>query len=162
MLKRLPLLIAVIVLAEWLGVFIVKNFLAAALIAYGRDEASRDLAAGYAPSNPLVVAAWGEFLLYRADPPQAEAGIAELRRAAALSPRDYRFWLELGRGDETIGEDARAEQALRRAVELAPRYFETRWALANFLLRVRADGTGAPRFSRGGPGFRREFFAPRS
>jgi tetratricopeptide (TPR) repeat protein len=135
MLKRLPILIAVIVLAVWVGNFIVKNFMAVSLIAYGQDEVSRDLAIGYAPANPLVVAARGKFLLYRAAPPQEEEAITELRRAAALSPYDFRFWLELGRGYEAIGDSARAEPALRRAVELAPRYFETRWSVANFLLR---------------------------
>jgi hypothetical protein len=134
--KRLPLLIAVIALAVWLGNFIINNFLATSLIAYGDTEASRDAAIGYAPSNPLVIAARGKYLLYRAEPPRPEEAIAELRRATLASPRDYRFWLELGRAYENIGDIAGAEKALERAVELAPRYFETRWAQANFLLRT--------------------------
>jgi tetratricopeptide (TPR) repeat protein len=136
MLKRLPLLIAVIALAVWVGDFIVKNFLAASLIAYGEDGASRDRAVAYAPSNPLVVAARGKYLLYRAEPPREEEAIAELQRATLLAPRDYRFWLELGRAYENTGKTDLAEKALRRSVELAPRYFETRWAFANFLLRA--------------------------
>lgn len=136
MLKRLPLLIAVAALSVWLGNFIVNNFLATSLIAYGDTEASREAAIGYAPSNPLVIAARGKYLLYRAEPPRPEEAIAELRRAALASPRDYRFWLELGRAYENVGDNAGAEKALGRAVELAPRYFETRWAQANFLLRV--------------------------
>jgi len=136
MFKRLPLLIAVAVLAVWLGNFIIGNFLAASLIAYGEDGASRDQAVGYAPSNPLVVAARAKFLLYRAEPPRQEEAIAELQRATLLSPRDYRFWLELGRAYENTGAADRAEKTLRRAVQLAPRYFETRWAFANFLLRT--------------------------
>ncbi len=136
MLKRLPLLIAVTALAVWLGKFSINNFLASSLIAYGEGGASRDAAAGYAPSNPLVIAARGKYLLYRAEPPRPEEAIAELQRAVAASPRDYRFWLELGRAYENSGELGRAERALQRSVELAPRYFETRWAFANFLLRV--------------------------
>ncbi len=136
MLKRLPLLIAVIALAVGLGNFIVKNFLAASLIAYGDTDASRDLAADYAPSNPLVIAARGKYLLYRAEPSRPEEAVAELQRAVVASPRDYRFWLELGRAYESVGEVARAEKALQRAVELAPRYFETRWTMANFRLRT--------------------------
>jgi hypothetical protein len=135
MLKRLPLLIAVIALAIWLSDFIIKNFLAVSLIAYGEDGASRDRAVAYAPSNPRVIAARGKYLLYRADPPRDQEAIAELQRATLLTPRDYRFWLELGRAYENTGKADRAEKALRRAVELAPRYFETRWAFANFLLR---------------------------
>jgi tetratricopeptide (TPR) repeat protein len=136
MLKRLPLLIAVLALAVWLGNSIVKNFLATSLIVYGEDAGSRDQAVAYAPSNPAVVAARGKYWLYRADPPRPAEAISELQRAAALSPRDYRFWLELGRAYENTGEENRAETALRRAVALAPRYFETRWALANLLLRA--------------------------
>lgn len=140
MLKRLPLLIAIIALAIWLGDFIIKNFLAASLIAYGEDGASRDQAVAYAPSNSLVIAARGKFLLYRADPPREEEATLALQRATLLAPRDYRFWLELGRAYENTGKTDRAEKALRRAVELAPRYFETRWAFANFLLRMGEAG----------------------
>ncbi|MGH9848794.1 MAG: hypothetical protein ACREBD_02945 [Blastocatellia bacterium] len=136
MLKRLPLLIAVVALAVWLGNFIINNFLATSLIAYGDTEASREAAIGYAPSNPLVIAARGKYLLYRAEPPRPEEAIVELRRATLASPRDYRFWLELGRAYENIGDVAGAEKALEGVVELAPRSFETRWAQANFLLRM--------------------------
>jgi tetratricopeptide (TPR) repeat protein len=136
MFKRLPLLIAVSALTVWLGNFIVKNFLASSLIAYDETAESRDLAVAYSPANPLVIAARGKFLLYRAEPARAEEAMAELQRAVRASPRDYRFWLELGRAYENTGEGARAEKAWLRAVELAPRYFETRWTLANFRLRA--------------------------
>ena len=57
-LKRLPLLAAALLLTGGLGPFIVRNFLATSLIAYGEDAASRDLAVSYAPSSPEVAAAW--------------------------------------------------------------------------------------------------------
>ncbi len=136
MLKRLPLLIAVAALAVWMGDFIVRNFLAASLIEYGQDKASRDAAARRAPNNPAVIAARGKYLLYRADPPRREEAISDLKCAVLASPRDYRFWLELGRAYENIGEASRAETAMQRAADLAPRYFETRWALANLHLRA--------------------------
>jgi tetratricopeptide (TPR) repeat protein len=141
MLKRLPLLIAALALAIWVGAFIIRNFLAASLIAYGQDETSRDAAAHFAPHHPGVIAARGKFLLYRAEPPRPEEAISELRRAVLASPYDYRFWLELGRAYENTGDATRAETALRRATQLAPRYFETRWALANLLLRARRGDT---------------------
>lgn len=133
---RLPVLLAVVILAVWAGNLIVKNFLATSLIAYGEDEATRAQAVAYSPSNPEVVAAQGKYLLYRAEPPRPEEGIAALERAARLSPRDYRFALELGRAYEEAGDPARAEAALARAVEMAPRYFDVRWARGNFLLRA--------------------------
>jgi tetratricopeptide (TPR) repeat protein len=136
MLKRLPLLIAVLLLAVWAGQFIIKNFLAVALIAYGREEASRTAAVAYSPQNAEVLAARGRYLLYRAEPPQLDEAISLLRQAALNSPRDYRFWFEVSKAYEADGRTAQAETALRRAVELAPRYFETRWALANLYMRT--------------------------
>lgn len=135
MLKRVPLLLAVLALAIWLGNFILNNFLGSSLLAYGETGDARDLAASYSPSNPAIIAARGKFLLNRAEPPQPAQGIAELERAAELSPNDYRYWLELGRALDSLGEESRAAKALGRAVELAPRYFDTRWTLANFFLR---------------------------
>ncbi len=133
--KRLPLLITVIALAWLNSNFVIKNLIATSLIAYGEGVASRDLAVTYAPHNQTVRAARGKYLLYRADPPQPAEGIAELEGAANASPFDYRYWLELGRAYETNNQTAQAEQAFSRAQSLAPRYFETHWALANFYLR---------------------------
>lgn len=133
--KRLPLLILVIALVWLQGSFIIKNLLATSLIAYGEQAASRDWAVAYAPYNAAVRAARGKYLLYRAESPNLAEGIAELERATNASPFDYRYWLELGRAYETNQQTAQAEQALKRAQTLAPRYFETHWALANFYLR---------------------------
>ncbi len=133
--KRLPLFIAVLVLALFSGIFIVKQLLATSLVAFGNEADSRALAVTYAPANPQVLAARGKYLLYRADAPQPVEGLAELERAVSASPFDYRFWLELGRGYESDNQTAQAERAYQQARTLAPRYFETHWALANFYLR---------------------------
>lgn len=140
MLKRLPLLIIVVALAIWLGSFIIKNFLGVSLIAYGLadglEDASRDAAVRFASGNPEVLAARGRYLLYRADPPRFAEATGDLERAVQVSPRDYRFRLELAKAYESDGDAARAEATLQTAVELAPKYFETRWALANLRLRL--------------------------
>lgn len=136
MFKRLPLLIAVCALAGWAGSFIVKTFLANSLITYGQGEESRTAAVGYAPNNADVLAARARYLLYRADPPQPEQAIRDLQAAVAASPYDYRYQLELGKAYQGDGQMERAGEALQQAVTLAPRYFETRWALANHQLRT--------------------------
>ncbi len=136
MLKRLPLLIAVLALAGWAGNFIIKNFLATSLIAYGQPGESNDAAVGYAPANAEVLAARARHLLYRADPPRSEDAIADLQKATTASPRDYRYWLELGKAYNSNGQTQQAEASLQKAVELAPRYFEPRWTLANLRLRA--------------------------
>src|SRR2546430_13166042 len=55
--------------------------------------------------------------------------------AVTLSPHDYRYWMELGRGLDATGDTGDAEKALRRAVELAPAYSHPRWYFGNMLLR---------------------------
>lgn len=65
---------------------------------------------------------------------QVEA-IAEYEKAVSLSPNDYRFWMTLGTAYEQAGEPGKAEQALQRAVALAPSYAYPHWYLGNLLLR---------------------------
>jgi tetratricopeptide (TPR) repeat protein len=65
---------------------------------------------------------------------QAKA-IAEYERAVSLSPNDYRLWMSLGTAREQAGDSAKGEQALKRAVALAPSYAYPRWYLGNLLLR---------------------------
>lgn len=62
--------------------------------------------------------------------------LRQYEEAAALSSNDYRLWLELGRVRGQTGDFAGGEQALRRAVELAPFYSSPRWHLGNLLLRT--------------------------
>lgn len=143
---RWVIFLAVLALAGWVGTFIVKQFVATALLAYGETSASRERAVEAAPSNPLVQAAQGKYLLYRAAAPEPAAGLAALERAVVASPFDYRFWLELGRGYAADNQTAAAERALRQALQLAPRYFETHWALANFYLRVDRAAEALPVF----------------
>ena len=133
---RLPVFLAAVVLAVWAGNLIVRHFLATSLIAYGEDGETRARAAAWAPGNPEVLGAQGKYLLYRAEPPRMAEGIAALEAAARLTPRDYRFALELGRAYEEAGDAARAEAALGQAAEMAPRHFDVRWARGNFLLRA--------------------------
>ncbi len=52
-----------------------------------------------------------------------------------LSPSDFRWWIEYGRGREQSGDAPGAEKALQKAVELAPNYTFPRWQLGNFYLR---------------------------
>lgn len=141
--KRLPLLITVFALAVWAGNFILNNFLAVSLVAYGQRDGNQaeslDKAVGYVPANAEVLAARARYWLNQADPPRVTEAISDLQQAVQASPRDYRYQLELGKAYDANGQAAEAEVALQRAVELAPRYFEVWWALAN--LRLRAGKT---------------------
>ena len=70
------------------------------------------------------------------DPREMEEALRQFEEAVRLSPNDYRFWVSLGRAREQAGDSAGGEQALRRAVSLAPSYADPRWHLGNLLLRA--------------------------
>lgn len=61
--------------------------------------------------------------------------LSEYERAVAFAPHDYRLWLALGKARERGGDAAGAELALKKSLELAPRYAQVRWTLGNALLR---------------------------
>ena len=94
-----------------------------------------EMAVGLAPHDPLThwrIAQVSQKLLPLDQ--QAKA-LAEYERAVSLSPNDYRFWMALGTAYEQVGESTKGEQALKRAVALAPSYAYPRWYLGNLLLR---------------------------
>ena len=122
-------------LALYTGWQVGRGYLAEVLVTKGDGGETRALAVEYAPGDPRVLVAKGKYLLFRAESLDPDAGIESLREAVRRSPTDYRYWLELGRGYESTGATVPASRAFHRAIELAPRYFETHWALANFHLR---------------------------
>lgn len=64
-----------------------------------------------------------------------ERSNASFKEAVRLSPHQYRWWAELGRSYEQLGQDDNAEAALRKAVSLAPEYTLPNFQLGNFYLR---------------------------
>jgi tetratricopeptide (TPR) repeat protein len=108
----------------------------------------------YAPTSAALLArlAENEMGQGEADPAACEA---YARRAANLSPWDYRYQLLLASITEAKGDRAAAEQHLRAARDLAPRYTEVRWRMANLLVR---QGRLAPSLAE----FRQAISADRS
>lgn len=94
-----------------------------------------ELAAELAPDDPrthytLAVLSEKTFL-----PEDLEKALSEYEKAAALSPRDYRLWLTLGRVRQLNGNSSGAGAAYRKAIELAPNYAVNYWSYGNFLLK---------------------------
>jgi tetratricopeptide (TPR) repeat protein len=98
-----------------------------------------DLAVKYSPRDPLVHWSRGGVYFSAANEELKEerlpTALDELRKAAQMSPEDYRVHLALGRVLDRTGSKAEARAALERALKLAPNHFETHWALGNHLLR---------------------------
>lgn len=88
-----------------------------------------------APRDPRARSLIASKLKENFDPDNIEASVKMLEEAVRLSPYDFRWWIELGRAYEQAEKPAEAEQALLRAVELAPSYTFPHWQIGNFYLR---------------------------
>jgi tetratricopeptide (TPR) repeat protein len=84
------------------------------------------------PEDPETHSALG-LALYNTE--GAGGALEEFERAAALRPRDYFLWLQLGRARDEAGDAEGAGAALREAMRLAPFYAEPRWQYGNVLYR---------------------------
>jgi hypothetical protein len=65
-----------------------------------------------------------------------QTSLAEIERAVALKPADYRFWQQLGLLRDQLGNSAAALAAFDEAVKRAPFYARPRWNRGNVLLRM--------------------------
>ena len=90
-----------------------------------------------APDDPLTHWALASMERRIFGPEQLASVVRHYEQAVALSPNDFRLWMELGRARESAGDIRGAEEAFRRAVVLAPFYAHPRWLLGNLLLRAR-------------------------
>lgn len=119
-----------------LGALASQQAVAGMLVDERVDVPRQQLAAGlrYAPTSSRLLARLAETELAEGDADLA-ACEAHARRAANLSPWDYRHQLLLASIEEAKGDRAAAEQYLRAARALAPRYTEVHWQIANLLVR---------------------------
>lgn len=135
---RIVLIVLLIAAATW-SYFAVRWYIGNTLAEYFNPAQSNiqvaEMAVSLAPKDPLThwrIAQVSQKLLPL---DQQRRSIAEYETAVSLSPNDYRFWMSLGTAYEQAGDSTKAEQALRRAVALAPSYSFPRWYLGNLLLR---------------------------
>jgi tetratricopeptide (TPR) repeat protein len=61
--------------------------------------------------------------------------VNEIERAAALRPRDFYLWIELGEARDHSGDKQGALAAFSESARRAPYYANPRWYLGNFYLR---------------------------
>ncbi|HLM25193.1 MAG TPA: tetratricopeptide repeat protein [Pyrinomonadaceae bacterium] len=137
-LVRVLLILLLLVAAAW-SYFVVRWYLGNTFAEYFNTETNSLEAAQRAvsmgPNDPSTHWRMGQVLQKVFSLEQQTQTIAEYERAVSLSPNDYRYWTSLGTAYEQIGETAKAEHALKRAVELAPAYAYPRWYLGNLLVR---------------------------
>jgi len=92
-------------------------------------------AATLSPLDPRARFAYANDLEKTFDLSAIDRSLSEYEDAVALTPHNFLYWLALGQARERAGERSAAETAYRRALELAPNYGQTEWALGNNLLR---------------------------
>ena len=88
-----------------------------------------------APGDPQIHFLAGALFEKTFDPADLRRSVSEYETAAALSPNNYVMWTNLGRARSLSGDNAGAESAFRRAIELAPHYASVEWLYGNFLIR---------------------------
>lgn len=137
-LLKIPLILLLVAAAVW-SYYVVRWYVGNTLAEYSNPADNSlnvpQMAAAMAPRDPLPhwrIAQISQKLL-----PLDQQGpaIVEYEKAVSLSPYDYRFWMSLGTAQEQAGDPAKAEQALKRAVALAPAYSYPHWYLGNLLIR---------------------------
>jgi hypothetical protein len=138
-LTLIPLVLALV--GAWFSVrWFIGDTIAENLSPDDRGVETAQMAVRLAPADPLARWTLAEMEQSKFSLDQSGQALAEYEQAVKLSPHDYRFWLALGRALEQSGETGKGEQAMRRAVALAPAYSYPRWYLGNLLLRDGRDG----------------------
>lgn len=137
---RRALVILPALLAILLAWFVVRWYVGDTVAEYAPDnpagaaELAR-LATRWAPGDPFAHWTLGALEEKEFSANNLASAVHEYEIAVTLSPNDYRYWMELGRGLEAAGDNAGGERALGHAVELAPAYSLPRWYFGNLLLR---------------------------
>ena len=129
-----------VLVAVFASVFVVRWYLGNTIAEYFSPETRRlevaQMAAAWAPKDPLTHWRLGNVIQLEMPPDQISQSVAEYEQAVSLSPNDYRFWMSLGEAQEQAGDYENAEKSLREGVKLAPSYAFPRWYLGNLLLRT--------------------------
>jgi tetratricopeptide (TPR) repeat protein len=135
---RILLILLLIAAGVW-SYFVVRWYLGNTLAEYFNTSEHNinvaQMSASLAPDDPLTHWRIAQMSQKMPSLDQQAQTIAEYEKAVSLSPYDYRFWMSLGTAYEQAGDPAKAEQALKRAVTLAPSYSYPRWYLGNLFLR---------------------------
>ena len=134
------ILIAAAILCAILGWFFIKwNFANALASQLDRERPESRLVADWltrrAPGDPQIHFLAGALFEKTFDPADLRRSVLEYESAAALSPNNYVMWTNLARARNLSGDEAGAEAAFRRAMELAPSYASVQWLYGNFLVR---------------------------
>jgi hypothetical protein len=100
------------------------------------------------PGNPILHDRLTQ--LYGDSPEQSNLSTAlqEARRATALNPNKSDYWLTLASTCESLSDNACADQAVERALDLSPMAPQVWWVAGNHYLRTDRPDSALPCFHR--------------
>src|SRR6266850_7278103 len=131
------LIVLIALVTSWFVVrWYLGNTVAEYLIAEQPQLETARMAVRWAPNDPLPRWRLANLIQNSLPSDQISLAVAEYEKAVALSPNDYRFWMDFGSALEQAGDFEKAEKALREAVKLAPSYAYPHWYLGNLLIRT--------------------------
>ena len=116
--------------------FFAKWCFAYEIAVHSQNRETAEFAVNLSPNEPqthFALSVWQEKTFL---PEDFAKSLAEIEKATALAPNDFRLWLALGKARERNGDIAGAEKALQKARTLAPNYSEVLWTLGNFYFRA--------------------------
>ena len=100
------------------------------------DVAAVQKAIAVDPGNPALQNRLAQLTGDSAEPSTITAAVQAARRATALNPNRSDYWLTLASACESAGDNACADQALQRALNLAPMVPQVWWLAGNHYLRT--------------------------
>jgi hypothetical protein len=92
------------------------------------------------PDNPELHHRLSQLYGDSLEPSNLTEGVAQARRAVALDPNKFDYWLNLASACESLPDNACVEQALERAVALCPMVPMVWWTAGNQYLRIHQMG----------------------
>ena len=114
------IMLLTVLLAIFASWFVVRWYLGNTIAEYFSPETRRletaQMAANWAPKDPLPHWRLGNIIQKELPPDQISQSVSEYEKAVSLSPNDYRFWMSLGDAQEQAGDFEDAEKSLRQAV----------------------------------------------
>ncbi len=108
---------------------------------FGVARRSLILALRLKPEQPLAHKALGSIYLSESD---SERGIAHLRAASRLAPSDPGPWVAIGKSYHTGGDESKAAEAYREALDRDPNLKDARLGLILALLETQRPDEAAP------------------
>ena len=105
-----------------------------------------DSARSLSPHDPYTMWLYASANRDLISPENVEPSLWRFEGVVRLAPKDYRWWVELGRTAEQAGRPELAHSAFTKAIELAPSYAYPHWQMGNFLLRAGQTGEALAEF----------------